>query len=275
MVEVRTTKAGRGPSRDWLNIHLGYVRTSHAREKIRQWFARRARTENIARGKELVEKEIKRLGLHLDAEDISRLLRFERLEDFYVSLGTGDMSMHQVLLRLGAQEQPRPLTATGAKHDATAKDLEVLGVGDLLTRLAHCCNPIPGDEVVGYITRTQGISIHRKDCHNILHEDEPERLISVNWGPGTSHAAVNIHAEAWDRVGLLRDISSLVSAEKVNIVESSTLVRSDHTVSLSLTIEVDGLLQLSRIINRIEGVRGVISVIRETGTGAAQRIAAS
>jgi len=150
----------------------------------------------------------------------------------------------------------------------------VLGVGDMLTHLARCCNPVPGDRIIGYITRSRGVSIHRQDCYNVVHEDEKERLIPVEWGASTSLYPVSIQVEAWDRVGLMRDITTIVAEEKVNIMAANSLRHDDHTVTESFTLETKGLPQLSRLLSKIEGVRGVTSVFR-VGDGMATKASPS
>ena len=146
----------------------------------------------------------------------------------------------------------------------------MLGVGDLLTRISQCCNPIPGDDIVGYITRSRGVSVHRADCHNIRNEDEKERLVQVNWGKSQTLYPVRLRIEAWDRVGLLRDITTLVSQEKVNIASVLTTEHEDSSCSTYLTMYTTGVGQLSRLFSRLEGVEGVFSVVRSTPDEEAQ-----
>ncbi|MEJ2046904.1 MAG: ACT domain-containing protein, partial [Dehalococcoidia bacterium] len=164
--------------------------------------------------------------------------------------------------KLSTQPEP-PKTITGITlPKQTVSAVRVLGVGDMLTNLAQCCHPVPGDDIIGYITRSRGVSIHRRDCHNIIHEDEKERLIPVEWGQTDSLYPVSIRVEAWDRVGLIRDITTIVAEEKVNITAASSISHDDHTVSEYFTIEIRDLAQLSRLLGRIEGVPGVLSITR-------------
>ena len=165
-------------------------------------------------------------------------------------------------MKLAAQEErPRGIAGvTLPKPPVSA--IKVLGVGDMVTRSAECCHPVPGDKIVSYVTRSRGVSIHRQDCYNIIHEDEKERLIPVEWGQTTALYPVSIQVEAWDRVGLIRDITTIVAEEKINIAAMSFIQHDDHTVTEHLTLETKGLAQLSRLLGRIEGVRGVISVAR-------------
>jgi len=263
VVEILSAKVPRGPSRDWLNPHLGYIRTSHAREKIRQWFKKQERTENIERGRELLEKELRHLGVKLSKrEELAKLFNYENLDDFLAAIGYGGVTRHQIALKLAAeQEQPKEVTrVTPSKPSVSA--VRVLGVGDLLTHLAQCCHPVPGDEIIGYVTRSRGVVIHRQDCYNVSHQDEPERLIDVEWGQVDSLYPVSIQVEAWDRLGLIRDITTVIAEEKVNITTMSSNHHDDHTVTENFTIETEGLAKLSRLLVKVEGVRGVINVTR-------------
>jgi GTP pyrophosphokinase len=142
--------------------------------------------------------------------------------------------------------------------------MQVEGVGDLLTILARCCKPMPGDDIIGFITRGRGITVHRRDCVNIRHEQEKERLIEINWGSNRPNVfPVTIRVAAWDRVGLLRDVSTVVAEEKVNMTSVLTTTHSDHTVTLLVTLEVNGVAQLSKMLSRIEGVKDVYEVRRD------------
>jgi guanosine-3',5'-bis(diphosphate) 3'-pyrophosphohydrolase len=263
VVEIMTTKRDKGPSRDWLNLHLGYVSTSHAREKIRQWFKRQERAENIERGRELLDKELKQLGLKFsDREELAKAFKYDSVDDFLAAIGYGGISVHHIALKLASQqEQPRAVKAV-TPLKTPASTVRVLGVGDLLTNLARCCHPVPGDEIVGYVTRSRGVTIHRQDCYNVLREDETERLIEVEWGQADALYPVRVQVEAWDRVGLIRDISTIVAEEKVNIVNMTVTEHDDRTTTLYFTLETRGLSQLSRLLTKIEGIRGVTSVNR-------------
>jgi GTP diphosphokinase / guanosine-3',5'-bis(diphosphate) 3'-diphosphatase len=270
VVEIMSAKGDRGPSRDWLNPVLGYVNTSHAKEKIRQWFKKLERTENIERGRELLEKSMRQLGIPFaDREKLQILFKYENLEDFYMALGSGDMTTHQIVLKLAAQEQ-QPKITTSIPSKSTISPVTVRGVNDLLTQIARCCHPVPGDAIIGYITRSRGITVHRQDCHNIINEKEIERLIPVEWGKTDSLYPVQILVQALDRVGLMRDISTIVAEEKINIAAVSLTNNDDQTISIYFSLEAANLAQLSRLLVRIEGVRGVTSAAR-IGEGAAAK----
>jgi len=261
VVDIIVSKKAKGPNRDWMSPNLGFAKSSHAREKIRQWFRKQEREENIELGREMLDKEIKHLGLDVgDRETIAKLFKYENIDDFFAAIGCGDVGTQTIALKLAAQEQPKPVVEATVRPSTSG--IQVLGTGDLLTNLARCCNPVPGDLITGYITRNRGITIHRRDCYNVVHEDEKERLVRVEWGRADVHYPVKMQVEAWDRVGLVRDISTLLAEEKVNISNMNVNDHKDHTTSLFFDVETTGLPQLSRIMSRIETVQGVTSVAR-------------
>ena len=270
VVEIMSGRRSRGPSRDWLNRNLGYVKTNHARQKIRQWFRKQERAENIERGREMLEKELRRLGVKLvDCKDeLLEKLRYDSLEDLYAALGFGGVSMHQIANRLQRYLQPpapeETLPEEAPKDAVPGTGIQVLGTGDLLTQLARCCNPVPGDDIIGYVTRSRGVTVHRNDCHNVLHDDEPQRLVEVEWGRTGEFYPVAVQIEGHDRVGLLRDISTIVAEEKVNMVAVRSLEHGDRTTVISLTLETQGVDQLSRLLSKLEAIRGVMTVTRAT-----------
>jgi len=262
VVEIMSTKGAKGPSRDWLNPHLGSVKTSHAKEKIRQWFKRQERTENIERGRQILEKELRHLGIKIEREELADLFSYGSVDDFLAAIGYGGVTTHQIVLALAAQQEPPKVADEVALPKPVPSAVQVLGVGDLVTHLAQCCHPVPGDRVIGYITRSRGVTIHRQDCYNVLHEDEKDRLVPVEWGKTDSLYPIRIQVEAWDRVGLMRDITTIVAEEKVNIAAVASTHHDDHTVTEDFTFETEGLAQLSRLLKKIDGVKGVISITR-------------
>jgi GTP pyrophosphokinase len=265
VVEILSAKGAKGPSLDWLNPNLGYVKTSQAKTRIKQWFKRQEREANIERGRQLLEKELRHLGLQVDREVLAGLLNYSSTDDFLAAIGYGGVTTHQIVMKLAAQEPKSEPVAelTPLKMEPSAA--QVQGVGDLVTHLAQCCHPVPGDEIIGYITRGRGVTIHRQDCHNILNEDEKERLVLVEWGQADLLYPVSIQVEAWDRVGLMRDIAAAVAEEKVNIASVNVAEGDGQTVSLFLTLETKGLAQLSRLLKKIDVVRGVLGVTRVGG----------
>ncbi|MFW6125705.1 MAG: RelA/SpoT family protein [Chloroflexota bacterium] len=262
-VEILATKSEKGPSRDWLTPAMGYLKTSHAREKARQWFRRQERAENIERGRELLDKELKRIGISVSEEELASLFKRDTVEDFLAAIGSGDISTSQVATKLAVRQEKEPaLSEAGTRETKGPTGIQVMGVGDLLTYLAPCCNPVPGDEIIGYVTRAKGVSVHRKDCANVLNIADKERLVKVEWGPTDRLWSVPLVVDAYDRVGLLRDLSTVIADEKVNIATVSMLNHSDRTTSVYLTLETKGIEQLSRLMSKLEGVKGVLSVAR-------------
>ena len=270
IVEIIASKGEKGPSLDWLNPQLGYIKTSHAREKIRQWFNKQERSQSIETGKQLLDKELKRLGISLPSADkLARQFKYSHLNDFFAALGCGSISPSQVALKLSADLEP-PSEAVGISppRKASPSSVKVLGVGDLFTRLAGCCHPLPGDEIIGYITQGRGITVHRKDCSNIINEVEKERLINVNWGDVEQVYPVTIQVDAWDGVGLMRDISAIITEEEVNITDVKMSDHDDNITSLYFTLEVKNATQLSKLISRIYPLWNVINVARKGEPGA-------
>ena len=262
-VEIITAKGDKGPSRDWLNTDLGYLHTSHAKEKVRQWFRKQERGENIERGKEILEKELRRLGISITEDELAGLFKKESKEEFLAAIGYGDISTHQIANRLAVQED-KPIPQVTPKKQGAASGIQVMGVDNLLTQIATCCNPMPGDDIIGYVTRSRGISVHRKDCPNIVNTTEKERLINVGWGTAEQLYAVPVRIDGFDRVGLLRDITGLVAEEGINIASATVAERVDGTSVITLTLQTKGLGQLSRLLSKIEGIQGVINVARLT-----------
>jgi GTP pyrophosphokinase len=262
-VEIITAKGDKGPSRDWLNLDLGYLHTSHAKEKVRQWFRKQERGENIARGKEILDKELRRLGISITEDELAVLFKKESKEEFLAAIGYGDISIHQIANRLAVPEE-KPIPQVTPKKQGAASGIQVMGVDNLLTQIATCCNPMPGDDIIGYVTRSRGISVHRKDCPNVVNTTEKERLINVGWGTGEQLYSVPVRIDVFDRVGLLRDITGVVAEEGINITSASTAERDDGTSVITLTLQTKGLGQLSQLLSKIEGVQGVINVARLT-----------
>ncbi|MBI4299094.1 MAG: bifunctional (p)ppGpp synthetase/guanosine-3',5'-bis(diphosphate) 3'-pyrophosphohydrolase [Chloroflexi bacterium] len=262
-VEILTTKQARGPSRDWLNANLGYVKTANALDKIRQWFRRQERGANIQLGREILHKDLRRLNLAVDEAKLSELLKYDTVDDLLAALGSGSINISQITAKLSSQQpNPPPDYQLTTPTTGPASGIEVLGVGDLLTRMAQCCSPIRGDAIIGFVTRSRGVTVHRLDCPNILAEDDKERLVRVDWGKLHQLFPVRLRIEAWDRVGLFKDITTLVSEQRINIAAVVSTERDDGTCSISLTVHTTDVGQLSRLFSKLEGVKGVISIAR-------------
>jgi GTP pyrophosphokinase len=276
-VEILTAKRG-GPSRDWLNPHLHFVHTSRARGKIRQWFRDQNRDENIAAGRELLQRELDRLGIDaLTYQDVAALFGMSSVEEFLLELGTGGVSTVDVaerVLKVGKiEEGPKtvveeklPTREAPQKPASRADGVWVQGTGNMLTYLARCCHPMPPDEIIGFVTRGRGVAIHRRDCPNVL-KLSPERLLQVDWGsspPGTLR--VKIRVQAYDRAGLLRDIAEILADEKINMEDASAVTaRKDNLALITATLELRDAEQLSRVLTRIDRLPNVVDVRRQKG----------
>ncbi|ASK21799.1 MAG: GTP diphosphokinase [Vreelandella alkaliphila] len=274
-VEILTATKG-GPSRDWLNPSLGYVRTSRARAKIQAWFKYQARDQNLDEGRALFEREMRRLDVEgLDLAKLAAAVNYQNADDMYAALGAGDLRIGQVLHQAQQlfgetddQEQLDRLLAKPRRQPskATKSDITVLGVGNLKTSMANCCRPVPGEPIVGFITQGRGVTVHRQDCSNILQlrMEEPQRIIEVEWGERAhTRYPVTIEIQAWDRSGLLRDVTGLLGNEKVNVLAVNTLTDTDEGIArLRITLEVDGLEALGRLFSRIQQLPNVTEVRR-------------
>lgn len=269
VVEIVTSRNARGPSRDWLNPALGYVTTQHARTKIRQWFRRQERTENIARGRDELERELKRLGLRLARveNEIIEVTRAKSLEDALALVGAGEPTAHAVALRVatGPEEMPQPVAETAAPSLPAREpgSVRMRGGANVLTRFATCCQPQTGDAIAGYITRSRGVTVHRSDCTNILFATERDRVVEVFWGPDANQLSAGLRVSGWERVGLARDVAAVCADEDVNMVAFVTGQPKDGSVTLTFTIEPRDLRQLQRVIHKIDDVPGVTSVERD------------
>jgi GTP diphosphokinase / guanosine-3',5'-bis(diphosphate) 3'-diphosphatase len=268
VVRIMTSKTKVGPSRDWLMPSSGYVTTASAREKIRQWFRRQERDENVQQGRDIIERELRRLGVDVKIEDIAKqFTSYQRVEDFLAAVGYGGITPQQIATRLVESREPEvlaPPTQTPTRTPV-ATNLQVMGVGDLYTRLASCCKPVYGDEIIGYVTRGRGITVHRSDCPNMKNVDDDGRVVQVSWGDqATKSYPVSVRVEAWDRVGLLRDITALVADERVNLLSVLTNVHDDRTVTVLMTLEVNGVKQLSHMLQKLESIRDVFDVRRDS-----------
>jgi GTP diphosphokinase / guanosine-3',5'-bis(diphosphate) 3'-diphosphatase len=265
MVEILTAKHG-GPSRDWLNANLKLVTTQRARSKIRNWFKRQDREQNLTQGKALLERELKRLGLEMEPDHLTEAFDFRTADDLYVAIGCGDLSVGRIINKLcdlGKEKQDPLLVAQppSEKRGNEGTSITVLGLKGMLTTFARCCKPVSGDDIVGYITRGRGVTIHRQDCPNILRLDDRERIIKVSWGPATTTYPVPVMITAYDRHGLMGDISTVLSEENINILDVNMKI-SHHRAMLNLVLEVGDISQLSRVLTRIENLPNVTEAAR-------------
>ncbi len=274
-VEILTSNRG-GPSLDWLNIHLGYTGTARARSKIRAWFRKQNRENNIASGREALERELKRLGLEKTPyEHVASLFNFARVDDFLAAVGHGDINSMQIATRIleaerqaaretEAQQALEPKAVERTLPVDASDGIEILGTGGLLINLARCCNPTPGEEIVGYITRGRGVTVHRSDCKNVINTDEPDRLIAVNWGrPSEKTYPVPVVIIAYDREGLMRDIGAVIADEKINMSNVSITTRQNIATFLVM-MEITDINQLTRVLSKIERLPNVVEAHRRT-----------
>jgi GTP pyrophosphokinase len=268
-VDILTAKRG-GPSRDWLNPHLGLVHTQRARSKIRRWFKHQARDQNIASGKAILERELRQLGLtNVKLDQLARKFNYKNLDDFTEAIGCGDIAAGRIVNDLVMSEEDESdffdflESKTGAElGKESTGDVAIRGLKGLLTNMAKCCNPTPGDTIVGYITRGRGATIHRADCPNILSIRDRERLVQVTWGEPSTVFPVPIRVKAFDRDGLMKDISTLISDEKIGLNKVRVDVNRRNTAVFDLIIEVRNVEQLSRILDRLEGLDNVFEAQR-------------
>ncbi|TGD74669.1 GTP diphosphokinase [Mangrovimicrobium sediminis] len=269
-VEILTSKDG-SPRRDWLQPGSGYLRTSRARAKVQHWFRSQAREENIDAGRALLERDFKRLALtSVDYQRIAKKVQMPTVDDMYAAVGSGELSSMQVLnAAQGLVERPsEPQLKLARAGGATRlrSEIQVQGVGNLLNHMAGCCKPLPGDAIVGFITRGRGVSIHRADCARLvkLSEGAPDRVIDVEWGTTpTDNYEVDVAIEAYDRQGLLRDITGLFANAHLNVLAINTMShRKTNTATMRLRVEVPNLASLSKLLERINRLHNVISAAR-------------
>ena len=273
-VEVLTGKESK-PSRDWINPNHNYLKTARAKAKVVHWFKTQDFEKNRDEGREVLEKELKMLGIKFDRlQDVLSAFHLKRVEDLQAAIGRGDLKLSQVIHRLTPTQ---PIEAfipvfknIPTKADNSRHDLQIEGVGNLLTSMARCCQPVPGDQVIGYITLGRGVSVHRQDCSNIIHSSEKQRqrFLEVNWGAVTHEQyMVDVLIKAFDRPGLLRDITALLSNEKAHVHALQTQINAqDNTNYINLTVAIEGLAGLSRLLSKLGQIPNVLEVRRQVGS---------
>jgi len=272
-VEIIAAKQG-GPSRDWLNPDLGYVQSHRARAKVRQWFKAQQLDVTVAQGRVMVERELARLGqTALKLDTVAAKAGFAKAEDFFAAFARDEINSRQVQTAIAAVAQPAAAPPPSAEPEVVMRrsraagsghGILVVGVDRLLTGLARCCKPAPPDPIVGFVTRGKGITIHRAACPNVgrIRAREPERLIEADWGaPRDELFPVDIVVEASDRQGLLRDISELLTREKINVTAVNTQTRQ-HQARMAFTLEVESVAQLKRALQMARDIPGVFSATR-------------
>ncbi|MGB9867255.1 MAG: RelA/SpoT family protein [Bacillota bacterium] len=276
IVEILTSKQSAGPSLDWLNL----VKTSAAKNKIRQFFKRQRREENIARGKELLEKEAKRLGLDLRVlsdesvlDEVRKKLNLSTPDDVFAAVGYGGITPQLVVSKLKEELLKRTPVLdlkrvvpeeTRRVRPKAGQGVSVKGLSNVLVKFAKCCNPVPGDPIIGYITRGRGVSIHRVNCPNVmLYAKEPERLIEASWQAEPQFSLpVDIAVRGFDRPGLLSDVAAVVAELKSNILSARARTTAEGGAIIEMTVEIRDLAHLQQLITKISRVKDVLSVLR-------------
>ncbi len=277
-VSIISAKRG-GPSRDWLNPDLEFIATQRARSKIRTWLRKQAREENVLRGRQALEKELDRLSADMSFESVARLFKIDNLEDFLAAIGYGDINSQQIatkVLDYERREQERLAPEehfsfhTGANANEFgrhADGLRVQGVEGLLTNLGKCCSPVPGDPIVGYVTKGRGVTIHRSTCPNISRalRQGSGRIVEVSWTAKQERTyPVKIQISAYDRSGLVRDVAALVADEHVNMSNIEAVAgQKDNLAIINATLELQDVGQLTRIMTKIDRLPNIKGVRRK------------
>ena len=274
-VEIIAAKRGE-PSRDWLIPQLGYLASSRARAKVRHWFRREQQEHNVQHGQLMLERELHRLGMHLShVNALAHELRLHSATDLHAAIGSGDVTLSEVaaaIQKLSTPPAPAAPSLPVRRRETRSRGrgaVEVDGVGDLMTTFAQCCKPLPPDPIAGYITQGRGVSIHRRDCANFVRlvERQRERVLEVSWRGDIEQSffPADLRIEAHDRRGLVKDVSTLLAAEHVNILAMETRTdRLTQSALITATVEVEGLAALSRILHRLASLPNVTSVRRVT-----------
>ncbi|MEO1204154.1 MAG: ACT domain-containing protein, partial [Pseudomonadota bacterium] len=260
------------PSRDWLSPRLGYIAGARTRAKVRAWFRQLDRDQNLRQGREILERELARLNVRdVTTDTVAKQLKQKDTESLCVQLGSGEMTAAAIataIQQLRGTQLERPTRARKARpRDSQPDGVAVSGVGDLMCNFARCCRPVPPETIAGYITQGRGVTIHRADCGNYLNlrQRHPERTIEVAWGSSETNAyPVDLSVLAYDRAGLLRDITQVLTDENVNIVELDLKTDREHMQSvIAIGIEIPDLPTLSATISRLEQLTNVVSVKRK------------
>jgi len=272
IVEILTSKKSNGPSRDWLK----FVKTSKARSKIKHWFKKQRRDEIIEKGHRILDEHLEKHNIKLSEKEkekelkkITKDLGRKDVDDLLEELGYSNISPKQVVSKFKDYEPEKDLEkkqkSNQRKESSVDKGISVKGMEEMLVRMAKCCNPVPGDDIVGYITRGRGVSVHRKDCKNLknLAESEPERIIDVSWERGrTESYQVDLRIEAVNKSALLNDVTHIIKEEKVNILSVMARTNDQNRAVINLSLELSSTEHMYDIMKKIESISGVLNVSR-------------
>lgn len=266
-VEILTAKQA-SPSRDWLNPHYGYVKTSRARAKIQHWFRVHDSEQHAIDGRELLEKEFKKAGLHdkIDLQAIALKYHFKHESDLLAAIAQGEVRVSQIIQQIAPPKQAiESAVQTRPAQKKPDANIQILGINNLLTNLAKCCKPLPGDDVIGYISLARGVTIHKRHCRNILQikAQNKHRLVEVSWGEKQTTHTAHLRLRAYDRAELMRDITSVLATEKINItaIQAQAEARLAE-ITIYLTIEINTNTQLMTAIQRLQQVQNILEVKR-------------
>lgn len=269
-IEITTAKES-APRRDWITRGSTFLATPRAKEKVRAWFRHADHARNVAAGREILERELKRTAqAGADLGPVLERFRLKSEDELLVAVGIGEISGSQVARTLHEAEAPKPArpleSASPPRAPKAQGGVAIQGVGNLLHVLARCCQPLPGDPVVGYLTRGRGVSIHRADCKSLAHlvARDPSRLVQVEWGRKDEGGyEVNVEVRAWDRKALLKDVSAAIAAADVDVIAASTRTDPDRGEALlTFALRVDDFGQLSGLLARIQALPNVLDARR-------------
>ncbi|MBI63872.1 MAG: (p)ppGpp synthetase [Chloroflexi bacterium] len=259
LVEIKKSRKNKGPNINWLNPELNFLSSIGAQTKVRQWFNKQNKNVIEREGKKILNKELTRLSIDLSESEIAEKMDFTTTKELIEALGSGTIPITRIAEAIDRTENKiknnNPSVQPGV--------LVVIGEQDLLTKIGRCCNPIHGDEIIGYLTRNQDVTVHKISCNNAKYSLKPEKIVDVNWGEYTTTYSSRLIVNAYDRVGLIRDITMVVSSEGVNIHKiTSSENKGSNAVNIAMTVYTRGVQQLSKLFSRLEAIPGIESVIR-------------
>ena len=259
LVEIKKSRKNKGPNINWLNPELNFLSSIGAQSKVRQWFNKQNKNVIEREGKKILKKELTRLSIDLSESEIAKKMDFTTTKELIEALGSGKIPITRIAEAIDRTE----INIKNNNSSIQPGVLVVIGEQDLLTKIGRCCNPIHGDEIIGYLTRNQDVTVHKTTCNNAKYSLKPEKIVDVNWGEYTTTYSARLIVNAYDRVGLIRDITMVVSSEGVNIHKiTSSENKGSNAVNIAMTVYTRGVQQLSKLFSRLEAIPGIESVIR-------------